>query len=486
MSASDGSDRARLRRIARYAMTEMGLEPDFSDAAMAELAAIKAPALEKELRDERGDLWFSIDNDDSRDLDQLSVADSRPGGAVRIRLAIADVDALVRKQTEIDDHARANTTSVYTPAQIFPMLPEKLSTGLTSLNPDEDREAVVIAYEVGADGTIGQSEVYRALVRNHAQLAYPSVAAWLEEKGPLPERAKAAGIAEQLRLQDTFAQKLRQRRHEHGALDLDTIEPRAEFSGDELATLHDRPQDRAEQLIEDLMVAGNGVTARFLADRKFSSLRRVVREPERWARIVELARELGGALPAEPDAPALEAFLVERRKADPIRFPDLSLSIIKLLGSGEYVVERPGQAPEGHFGLAVRDYTHSTAPNRRFPDLITQRMLKAAIAGARSPYDDTELVSLASHCTEQEDAAKEVERRVRKAAAALILQNRHGDRFDGIVTGASEKGIWVRIFDPPAEGRVVRGEQGMDVGERVRVELVDTDPERGYIDFAKA
>src|SRR5450759_4430045 len=318
MSASDGSDRARLRRIARYAMTEMGLEPDFSDAAMAELAAIKAPALEKELRDERGDLWFSIDNDDSRDLDQLSVADSRPGGAVRIRLAIADVDALVRKQTEIDDHARANTTSVYTPAQIFPMLPEKLSTGLTSLNPDEDREAVVIAYAVGADGKIGQAEVYRALVRNHAQLAYPSVAAWLEEKGPLPERAKAAGIAEQLRLQDTFAQKLRQRRHEHGALDLDTIEPRAEFSGDELATLHDRPQARAEQLIEDLMVAGNGVTARFLADRKFSSLRRVVREPERWARIVELARELGGALPAEPDAPALEAFLVDRRKADPI------------------------------------------------------------------------------------------------------------------------------------------------------------------------
>jgi VacB/RNase II family 3'-5' exoribonuclease len=483
---TNGSDRARLRGIARRAMVETGLQPDFSAAAQAEAAAITAPARDPALRDERAFSWFSIDNDDSRDLDQLSVAEPLTGGVVRIRLAIADVDGLVRKGSAIDGHARANTTSVYTPAQIFPMLPEKLSTDLTSLNPDEDRQAVVIAFEVGPDGAIGSPEVYQALVRNHAKLAYPSVAAWLEGKGPLPEPAKLPGIDAQLRLQDGAAQALRARRHENGALDLDTIEAKAEFSGDELQALHDRRQDRAEELIEDLMVAGNGVTARFLAGKKFPSLRRVVREPARWARIVELAREHGDALPADPDAPALERFLVERRRADPVRFPDLSLSVIKLLGSGEYTVERAGQSPEGHFGLAVRDYTHSTAPNRRFPDLITQRLLKAALDGGRPPYSDEEMEALAAHCTEQEDAAKKVERRVRKAAAALMLARREGDTFNGIVTGASEKGTWVRIFDPPAEGKVVRGEAGMDVGERVRVRLVDTDPERGYIDFARA
>jgi len=484
--ATNGTDRGRLRGIARHAMQEMGLEPDFSRAALAELGGIAGPAAERGVKDERGLLWFSIDNDDSRDLDQLSVAEALPGGAARIRLAIADVDALVVRGNAIDDHARTNTTSVYTPGQIFPMLPERLSTDLTSLNPDEDRQAVVITFEVDAEGVLGAGDVYRALVRNHAKLAYPSVADWLQGKGPLPEPAKLPGIVEQLRLQDGVAQRLRARRHEHGALDLDTIEGKAEFAGDEIQDLHDRAQDRAQELIEDLMVAGNGVTARFLAARKLPSFRRVVREPARWPRIVELARDLGATLPPAPDAPALEEFLVERKKADPLRFPDLSLSIIKLLGSGEYVVELPGQAPTGHFGLAVRDYTHSTAPNRRFPDLITQRLLKAALAGGPPPYSEEEMARLAVHCTEQEDAAKKVERWVRKSAAALVLAKRKGRTFDGIVTGASQKGTWVRIFDPPAEGKVVRGEEGMDVGERVRVRLVDTDPERGYIDFARA
>ena len=480
------SDRGRLRGIARRAMQEMGLEPDFSRAALSELASIQGPAAEPGLKDERDLLWFSIDNDDSRDLDQLSVAEPLRGGGARIRLAIADVDALVPKGEAIDDHARTNTTSVYTPGQIFPMLPERLSTDLTSLNPDEDRQAVVITYEVDGEGAIGGANVYRALVRNHAKLAYPSVADWLLRKGPLPEPAKLAGIEEQLRIQDEAAQRLRARRHEEGALDLDTIEGKAEFAGEDIKDIHDRAQDRAQELIEDLMVAGNGVTARFLAGRKFPSLRRVVREPARWARIAELARDLGAALPPTPDARALEDFLVERKKADPLRFPDLSLSVIKLLGSGEYVVEQPGQAPTGHFGLAVRDYTHSTAPNRRYPDLITQRLLKAAVAGGQPPYDVEEMTRLAAHCTEQEDAAKKVERWVRKAAAALVLAKRKGRTFDGIVTGASQKGTWVRIFDPPTEGKVVRGEDGMDVGDRVRVRLVGTDPERGYIDFARA
>ena len=486
MNGTDGRHRATLQRIAHRVMIERGLEPDFAPEAVAELAAITgpAPAIGPSTRDLRDLLWCSIDNDDSMDLDQLSVAREGPDGAVQVLVAVADVDALVGKGSAVDDHARTNTTSVYTAAEIFPMLPEKLSTDLTSLADRQDRQAIVVDMTVAADGSIAGSDVYRALVRNHAKLAYDSVAAWLEGHGPVPPALAAApGVDANLRTQDETAQKLREVRHEHGALDLQTIETRPVFDADEIRDLKPEERNRAKDLIEDLMVAANGVTARFLAAKGVSSLRRVVRTPKRWDRIVEVAASLGATLPGQPDARALAEFLAKRRAADPLRFPDLSLTVVKLLGAGEYVVERPGQDAPGHFGLAVKDYTHATAPNRRFPDLITQRLLKAALAGSPPPYADAELAQLATHCTEQEDAANKVERQVAKSAAAMLLAPQVGHAFDGIVTGASEKGTWVRVFHPPVEGRLVHGFDGADVGHRVRVRLVHTDVERGFIDF---
>jgi exoribonuclease-2 len=439
------------------------------------------------VRDLRGLPWCSIDNDDSRDLDQLTVAQPAAAGATRILVAVADVDAAVRPGSAIDGHARTNTTSVYTAARIFPMLPERLSTDLTSLNQDQDRLAVVVDMTVDAAGRVGASEIYRATVHNRAKLAYPSVAAWLEGQGaPPPRVGEVEGLDGQLRTQDRAAQALKARRQERGALRLQTPEARAVFEGDALADLRSEDKNRAQELIEEFMIAANGVTASTLEGKGFSSLRRVLRTPERWDRIAALAVEAGDALPARPDARALDEFLWRRRQADPLRFPDLSLSVVKLLGSGEYALERPGQRDEGHFGLAVRHYAHSTAPNRRFPDLVTQRLLKAALGGGAAPYSDGELKELAAHCTEQEDDAAKVERQVRKSAAALLLASRVGQRFEGIVTGASAKGTWVRITRPAAEGRVVRGGQGMDVGDRVEVELVDTDVERGFVDFARA
>lgn len=480
--------RSDLRGIARRAMIERGLLPDFSPEVEEELGRIRGAAQESGdgIRDLRNLLWCSIDNDDSRDLDQLSVSEKLSGGAVKILVAVADVDAVVHGGSAIDGHARQNTTSVYTAAEIFPMLPERLSTNLTSLNESEDRVAVVVEVVVSGDGPVDRSDVYRATVRNRAKLAYNSVAAWLEGQASAPEAvARVSGLAEQLRTQDEIAQKLRELRHEHGALDLETIEPRAIFEGESVVDLEIERQNRAKQLIEDFMIAANGVTARYLAARKFPSLRRVVREPERWQRIVGVAAELKEHLPTEPDSRALADFLAKRRKADPLRFPDLSLVIVKLMGSGEYVVERPGGALIGHFGLAVRDYAHSTAPNRRFPDLVTQRLLKAAIAGRAVPYEDVELRALAVHCTEKEDDANKVERQVRKSAAALLLESRIGERFDAIVTGASEKGTWVRLVKPSVEGKLVHGFEGVKVGQKLRVKLVSTDVERGFIDFVR-
>jgi VacB/RNase II family 3'-5' exoribonuclease len=483
------NSRSRLQAIAQRAMTSRGLQPDFGTAARAETDAITAPARADgaATKDLRQLLWCSIDNDDSRDLDQLSVSIPAADGAVRILVAVADVDALVKKRSAIDDHARVNTTSVYTAAAVFPMLPEKLSTDLTSLNEDGDRLALVVDMTIGADGTVGASEVYRALVFNHAKLAYNSVAAWLDGGAPAPPRlAAVAGLDEQLRIQDRAAQSLKKRRHQHGALTLESSEARPVFDGDQLVDLRQDEKNRAKELIEDFMIAANGTVSRYLDRAGFPSLRRVLREPKRWDRIVELAQEHGERLPRDPDARALEEFLRHRHDADPVRFPDLSLSVIKLLGAGEYTVAVPGKPVVGHFGLAVRDYTHSTAPNRRFPDLITHRMLKAALAGDRPPYEEEELAGLALHCTEQEDNAAKVERQVRKSAAALLLSSQIGRQWDAIVTGASSKGTWVRITQPTAEGRVVRGFEGMDVGERVRVELVHTDVEQGFIDFARA
>jgi exoribonuclease-2 len=469
-------------------MIQRGLLPDFSPAVLAETAAVAGAATETDpaIRDLRGLLWCSIDNDDSRDLDQLSVAEPVAGGAVKIRVAVADVDAVVREGSAIDGHARTNTTSVYTAAGVFPMLPEKLSTDLTSLGEGQARLAIVIEMEVAGDGAVTGSDVYRAVVLNRSKLAYNSVAAWLDGSAPAPPRLAAVpGLDQQIRTQDRVAQAMKGLRHQHGALSLDTLEAQAVFDGEALADLRPDEKNRAKELIEDFMIASNGVTAKYLEGKGCPSLRRVLRAPERWERIVELAAGLGGRLPPRPSARALEDFLAARRQADPLRFADLSLSVVKLLGSGEYVVELPGRAVDGHFGLAVGDYTHSTAPNRRFPDLVTQRLLKAAMAGRPAPYDIDALDELARHCTAQEDNAAKVERQVRKSAAALLLAPRIGQRFDAIVTGASSKGTWVRILRPAAEGKVVRGFQGLDVGDRTRVELVHIDVERGFVDFAR-
>jgi VacB/RNase II family 3'-5' exoribonuclease len=485
---ADRPHRSILRGIAHRAMLQRGLVPDFPPQALAELDGIHGPAArtEESTRDLRNLLWCSIDNDDSRDLDQLTVAESLPDGAAKVLVAIADVDAVVRKGSALDDHARQNTTSVYTVAETFPMLPEKLSTDLTSLNHESDRLAIVIEIVLAGDGSLQSSDLYGATVRNRAKLAYTSVAGWLEGTGPMPQVIGTVnGLDENLRLQDRVAQKLKALRHRHGALNLETIEARPVFDGDELKDLEADKKNRAMDIIEDFMIAANGVTARYLASKEFPSLRRVVRVPKRWDRIVELAAERGSTLPKEPDAKALEQFLVAAKAADPLRFPDLSLSVVKLMGAGEYVVERPGDSVAGHFGLAVKDYAHSTAPNRRYPDLITQRLLKASAAGRSRPYEIDELAALAKHCTEAEDAAKKVERQVTKSAAAILLETRIGEQFDAIVTGASDKGTWVRLLHPPVEGRLESGFEGMDVGHRLRVQLVSTDVERGYIDFRR-
>ena len=487
MATTHRTGQDELQSIAHEAMLQRGLLPDFSPAVIAQTNQITqaATASDAAIRDLRGLLWASIDNDDSRDLDQLSVAEPVAGGALKILVAIADVDALVEKDSAIDGHACTNTTSVYTAAEIFPMLPERLSTDLTSLSEDQERLAIVVEMVIATDGTVTASDIYRAVVLNRAKLAYNAVAAWLEGTAPAPPKVAAVpGLDEQLRIQDRAAQALKRVRHAHGALRLETLEVRAVFDDGALADLLPDEKNRAKELIEDFMIAANGVSAKYLEKKGLPSLRRVLHTPKRWDRIVALAAELGEQLPKIPDAAALDAFLTKRRDVDPQRFPDLSLSVVKLLGSGEYALEVPGHPSDGHFGLAVKDYTHSTAPNRRFPDLIAQRLLKVALTGQPSPYTSDGLAALARHCTDQEDNAAKVERQVGKSAAALLLASRIGARFDAIVTGASDKGTWVRISGPTAEGRVVRGFEGIDVGDRIRVELVHTDIARGFIDFS--
>ena len=401
-------------------------------------------------------------------------------------VAVAQVCALVAPGSALDEHASTNTTSVYTPAKIFPMLPERLSTNLTSLAEGEDRLAMAVEFTVTDEGTIVSSDVYPAAVRNKAKLAYNGVGAWLEGKGPEPQAlAQVTGLADNLRTQDRVAQALKTRRHEEGALELETIDVRAEFEGERVAALTPERRNRARELIEDFMIGANGTIARYLGGKRFPVIRRVVRTPERWSRIVEIAQDLGESLPPQPDPRALNQFLLRRQAADPLRFPDLSLSIIKLLGRGEYVASFPGESVIGHFGLAVTEYTHSTAPNRRYPDLITQRLLRAALSGQGVPYRPDQLKALAIHCTQKEDGAQKVERIARKSAAACLLSTRIGEVFEGIVTGASEKGTWARILNPHAEGLVSRGASGLDVGDHVRLKLIRTDPERGFIDFER-
>ena len=480
--------RTILERIAYAAMLERGLLPDFSEKELAELERIQKPAIlsGEPIVDLTDLLWVSIDNDDSMDLDQTTTAEALPDGNTRIYVAVADVDALVKKGTQLDGHAQHNTTTVYTAARIFPMLPEKLSTNLTSLNYDSDRVSMVIEMVIKPDGSLHEGKVYQALTRNYAKLAYNSVAAWLDEEGPMPEAIAAVpGLEENIRLQDQVAQKIKKLRHAHGALSLETIETRAVFSEDQVEALEEEERNRAKELIENFMVAANGVTARFLDKKNFPSIRRVVRVPKRWERIVNIAADFHYDLPQTPNSLALEEFLVKQKAADPLRFPDLSLTIIKLMGAGEYVAEIPGSGVPGHFGLAVRDYAHSTAPNRRYPDLITHRLLKAALKDAPVPYSNAELQELAAHCTEAEDAANKVERQVEKSAAALLLKSHIGERFEAIVTGAAQKGTWVRLLKIPVEGKLVQGMKGVDVGDRVRVQLIDVNVEKGYIDFRK-
>lgn len=481
-------DAAELRRIAALEMQARSLLPTFAPEVLGEAQAQSASAEQGDIRDERSRLWFSIDNDDTRDLDQLSWAEALPNGGVRLAVAIADVDARVRQGGAVDSHAAVNTTSVYTAAGVFPMLPTVLSNDLTSLHEGEERLAVVVDMQIGREGEVADATIYRAVVRNQAKLAYDSVAAWLDDpNAPAPAAvAASAALKAQLRLHDQVAGSLRRWRHQRGALNVMTAQARPVFVDDQLVDLRADPKNRAKELIADLMIAANGATARFLTQQGQPSLRRVLQEPRRWDRLVKLAAMHGASLPPAPDALALDRFLADRRVAEPANFADLSLSVVKLLGSGAYAAVSADAPPAGHFGLAVNDYAHSTAPNRRYVDLVTQRLLKAALAARPTPYTLEQLDAIAQHCTLQEDNASTVERRVLKAAAAFLLQDRIGDTFDAIVTGVTPKGTFVRITSPLVEGRVVSGFEGLDVGDTVKVTLKAVDIGQRFIDFAAA
>jgi len=478
-----------LHPFAVEAMRAHGLRPEFSPQALQEAATAQAVPQEQrgEIRDLRRLCWFSIDNDDTADLDQLSMVEPVAGGAVRLRVAVADVDAMVPPGGAVDAHADANTTSVYTAAGVFPMLPEVLSTDRTSLHEGQERLSVIVDMLVQADGSVTASELYRATVVNHAKLTYDRVSRWLDgEADALPQLAAVPGLEQQLRVNDAVATQLRQWRQRRGALNVTTISARPVFRDGRLVDLRPDEKNRAKDLIADLMIAVNAATARFLAQRGYPSLRRFLQSPRRWDRIEALAAGHGVTLPTEPDPVALDRFLCQRRQADPAGFADLSLRIVKMLGPGSYVAAAPGARDLGHFGLAVSDYAHSTAPNRRFPDLVTQRLLKAALAGDATPYELDTLEQIARHCTLQEDSAAKVERQVLKAAAAWLLQDRIGTTFDAIVTGASPKATYVRIARPLVEGRLVRGHEGADVGDALPVRLVAVDAAQGFIDFERA
>jgi exoribonuclease-2 len=485
---SGAGDHFDMHAAAIRILKANGFDPEFGADVRAAVAALQAPAppAASDIRDLRALPWSSIDNTESRDLDQIEVAESMPDGSIRIIVAIADVDALVPKGGPVDLHAQANSTSLYTAGDVFPMLPERLSTDLTSLNESGDRVAVAIESVVDANGDVVSSDVYRAVVRNAAKLAYDEVGAWMDG-GPVPPHIFGnRTLVDQLTLQREASKRLKAERDRNGALEFETIEPTAITKDGRVVDLKVIQKNKARDLIEDFMIASNVTIAKFLEARGRSGIRRVVREPERWSRIVDVAKEYGATLPAAPDPLALSQFLRDRRHADPERFPDLSLTVVKLMGPGIYALDLPGHDPGGHFGLAAHDYTHATAPNRRYADLVTQRLVKAALAGTPAPYSNDELAAIAAHCTEREDAARKVERTVRKTAAALILQKRIGETFNGIVTGASDKGTYVRTIQPPAEGRVVRGEEGMDVGDKARVKLIAADPYKGFIDFARS
>lgn len=480
------TEQINLDILAKNALLERGFLPDFSPVVKQEVAVLSEPAFplpNLDAKDQRKLLWFSLDNDDSRDLDQITYAEKLSSGGHKIFVAIACVDLLVKKESATDHHAANNTTSIYTPTKIFPMLPEKLSTDLTSLNPNEDRLAMVFEGSLSSEGILQNYSIYLAYVHSYAKFAYDSVSEWLDS-GAKEKYSLIAGMDEQLKLQDSIAQTLSKLRHTQGALSLETIEPHTVLSNGIPIGIDLLPKNRGRLLIENFMIVANTISARFAAFNKLAFLRRVVIIPKRWDKIIEIANTYGTQLPKNPDSIALEKFLVEQKEKNPVAFPDLSLTIIKLLGSGEYRVFYPGKEAPGHFGLALRDYTHSTAPNRRFPDLIVQRILIAFLLKQEMPYSQRELENLAAHCTEKEDDADKVERKMRKSAAALVLSNSIGKEYEAIVTGAGEKGTWVRVLSPPIDGKLVKGIDSVDVGDRVKVELIHTDVENGFIDFA--
>ena len=478
-----------LRAVAEQVVRARGFDPRFSPEVQQQVSLLQrqppAVAPSDSVRDLRSLLWSSVDNDDSRDLDQIEFAEQLPDGSTKMLVAIADVDSFVAKSSAIDKHAAREATTVYTGVRVFPMLPEPLSTGITSLLEGADKLSVVIEYTVDRDGQMNSSDIYRAVVRNKAQLAYSTVGAWLQGDAAPQKVASSTELQAQLKLQDAVAQKLREQRFRHGALNIESTEIRPIMGGDQIVGIADQQKNRASNLIEELMIAANEAMARMLKAKKVSSIRRVVKTPERWDRIVELAAQHGGHLPAQPDPKALNDFLTQRKAADPDHFADVSLTVVKLMGPGEYVLERPGDVEIGHFGLAVQDYTHSTAPNRRFADMVTQRLVKSTLAGTSAPYGDDELTSIAQNCTEKQDAARKVERDMSKRVAAVALKHSIGKIFDAIVTGATPHGTFVRALKPHVEGMLVNGQKGVDVGDRLRVRLVNTDPQRGYIDFAR-
>jgi exoribonuclease-2 len=477
-----------LIAAAHEAMIDHGFSPDYPAGTDVELARIKAQASAEApdgAKDLRKLLWSSVDNDTSKDLDQIEWAEQLPDGKIRVLIGVADVDHLVPKGSLLDGHASSETTSVYTGVKVFPMLPAELSEDITSLNENQDRAALVIEYCVDATGCVSDGNAYRAVVRNHAQLAYPSVGAWLDGKGPAPVKVGAnAQLAAQLRLQDTAARRMLGSRFQHGALDLETIETRPVMQNEEAVEIRRLEKNRATSLIEEFMVAANGVIARTFENAGVASIRRIVRVPKRWDRIVQLAAGMGTTLPAEPDSKVLNDFLLLQKQKDPDHFPDLSLAIVKLMGPGEYVLVRKLEVSPGHFGLAVQDYTHSTAPNRRFPDVVTQRLMKALLAGNAHPYSDDQLNDIAARCTLMEDGARKVEREMQKRIAAVVLHTHIGQTYRAIVTGVNNYGVFVRTLDPHVDGKLVEGGKGLDVGDRVTVRLVSTNPERGFIDFA--
>ena len=485
---NDQINEAKLDERARQAMRDNGFVAVFPQEVLDQVKALKENRQTQtngSIQDLRNLLWSSIDNESSRDLDQIEYAEQLDNGDMRILVGIADVDALVPKDSPIDKFAAQNTVTVYTESEIFAMLPEDLSTGLTSLNENQDRLAIIVELVVKENGDVPGNNVYRGLVRNHAKLAYESVGAWLDENAPMPEKiANSPDLRAQILLQQKAADRLHEFRKAKGALEFESIESSAVVVNGQIRDIKSVEPNSARKIIENFMVAANVEMAEFLDNHNSLSLRRVVKTPERWDRIREVAADLGEDLPEQPDAQALAGFLDKRRAADPEHFPDLSLSIVKLIGAGEYVVQRPGEDGNGHFGLGVRDYAHSTAPNRRYPDIVVQRLVKAAIDGETAPYSEDELNAIAEQCNEQERAARKVERKMRKIVAATVMQNRVGQDFEAIVTGKTASGTFARILRPPVDGRIVKGEEDVRVGQKIEVKLLSADPRNGFIDFA--